>query len=146
VPIPSFSTDSVERRKSFPGCHRGTPTLLPPCSPALWLTGVILIPNLPSQVLKDAPLQRVLCWPRLVLVGAAEALLRAELMKPQGSSKPGRGQLLLRMGNRQRRLLGAGLPKETWLKQPSYNGTGSREGAKPEPARGVSDRQGRRLA
>ena len=72
-----------------------------------------------SQGLKDAPLQRVLHWPRLVLLGAALALLRAEPVKPQGSTKPGWGQLLLQMGNWQRRLLRAGLPKETWLKQPS---------------------------
>lgn len=42
VPIPAFSPDALERRKSFPRGRWGTPTLL---SPVLLLTRMILSSN-----------------------------------------------------------------------------------------------------
>lgn len=120
VPIPAFSTDLLERGKRFPGGSLWdphiTPTLL---TSALAHKGNPHPKLLLSQGVNDAPLRRVLHWPRLVLLGAALALLRAESVKPQGSGKPCQGQPLLQMGNQQRPLLRAQLPKETWLKQPS---------------------------
>lgn len=61
VPIPPFSTDSLERVKTFPGDQCGTPMLVPPYSSALWLPRVILMQN-SNQGLKDALLQRDLLW------------------------------------------------------------------------------------
>lgn len=45
VPIPPFRTDSLERVKTFLVDQCGTPTLVPPCSSALWLPWVILMQN-----------------------------------------------------------------------------------------------------
>lgn len=58
---PSFSTDSLERVKTFPRDQCGTPTLVPPCSSALWLPRVILMQNC-SRSIKDALLQSILHW------------------------------------------------------------------------------------
>lgn len=61
MPIPVFSTDSLERVKTFPEDQCGTPMLVPPYSSALRLQFCMRI-ILGSRSLKDAVLQRVLHW------------------------------------------------------------------------------------
>lgn len=146
MPIPAFSPDALERGKSFPGDCRGTPRVAPTLlTGALAHKGDLQPKLLLSQGLKAAALRRVLHWPGLVLVGAAVFLLRAEAVKPQGSSKPGRGSSC-GWGTGRGGCSKRGFLRKRGLSNPAKTGRAAGRGHKEHQLGGDSQGQGQRGA
>lgn len=90
--------------------------------------------SLPRQGLENASLQRGLHWPKLVLLGAVLALLKAEPVKPRAPANPA-GVSSCRWGTSR-----DGCSERDFLRKHGLSNQLKRDrqrgGAKPEPAWG----------